>query len=212
MQQGHTGTSGAEGARKGDGIIELRSALFECGVGDDGHIAQHHEAVEAGERHDRGVSDDGTRGTQPVGLVENVAQEVVAVDQALHEHIALAVVHQLHGALHGVGGIGGRHALHFGAHLGRGGGEGGDIVLAHQEGMDKTEPHTFEHGLQGMGIGGTTHHDAHTATHSGEAVAQFGERTDGEGHGGNFIGGRETKTRSLRTEKHGRNDFFALQT
>ena len=84
---------------------------------------------------------------QAVGLVENVAQEVVAVDQALHEHIAFAVVHQLHSTLHGFGGIDGRHALHFGTHLEGRGGEGGDIVLAHQEGMDKTEPHTFEHGL-----------------------------------------------------------------
>ena len=56
-------------------------------------------------------------------------------------------MHQLYGALHGVGGIGGRHALHFGTHLGGRGGEGGGIILAHQEGMDKTEPHTFEHGL-----------------------------------------------------------------
>ena len=180
MQQGHTWTGGAEGARESDGIIELRGALFERGVGDDGHIAQHHEAVEAGKRHDRGVGDDGTCGTQAVGLVKNVAQEVVAVHQALHEH--LAVVHHLHSALHGFGSIGGRHALHFGAHLGRGGGEGGGIVLAHQEGMDKTEPHTFEHGLQGVGIGGTTHHDAHTATHGGEPTAQFGKRTDGKGH------------------------------
>ena len=183
MEQGHTWTGTPQGARQIGGVAQLRGALFERGVGDDGHIAQHQEPIHLGQRDDGGVGDDGPRGTKAILLVENVAQKVVAVHQPLHEHIGRAVVHQLHGALHGFCGIGSRQALHLGTHRGRGLHEHGGIVFAHQEGMDKTEPHTFEHGLQRVGVGGTTHGDPHTAAVGTEPGTQGGKRTNELGHG-----------------------------
>ncbi len=159
MYQRHARALYAQGAAGVGHIAHHGCALHGGREGYHGHIAHEEELVVAGHLHHREMRHHSAGGQQAVLLVEHGAQQIVGIDEALHEHVGAALAHIGHGGARSLVGIG---ALHHGATrrivAQRGGERRGRLAV--EAACDYTQAQAAGYRLDGSLVVGT--HDCHT--------------------------------------------------
>ena len=108
-QQSQLGILVTEGIQRIDSVADDSLLLLQRGLDHNGHVRQSQQLGILGKRDQRDMAHD-TVGSQIIVTVENVHKEVVGIDIAAHQNVAVSAVDDIDGLLSDV--MAGSHVHH----------------------------------------------------------------------------------------------------